>query len=146
MFKLGQCYPASRYFVLDHSLGGPAEMTSTVASPRLHGGPTEAGATARTNVFANGLTGPGPMGAQPSVFDFDPGEAAWSPYWDHFLYEWSEDADPELLTTQDQIHAARDDGRLTEFPGMPDTEGEVFTVNCPAPILAPPTYDPAGAA
>lgn len=146
VFKLNQCYPSTRYFALDHSLEGPAEATNTVLSPRLQGGPSEAGATARTNVFANGLSGPGPMGAQPSVFDFDSGDPAWSPYWDHYTYQWTDDAEPELLLTQDAIHAARDDGRLEEFPGAPPTEGTVFTVNCPGPILAPPTYDPSGAA
>lgn len=84
-FKLGQCYPGSRYFVLDHSIEMAAGMTQTVFSPSLHGGPSQAGATGRTNVFMNGIEGPGPMGFQPSAFDFDAGNAAWSPYWDHYL-------------------------------------------------------------
>jgi hypothetical protein len=141
-FKLGQCYPGSRYFVLDHSIAPAAEMTSTVASPRLHGGPSEAGATGRTNVFMNGIEGPGPMGFQPSAFDFDAGDPAWSPYWDHYTYAWVDGVEPRVLTSQTEIHAARDAGELDEFPGMPDTQGEVFTVNCPVPVLAPITFNP----
>jgi hypothetical protein len=33
-----------------------------------------------------------------------------------------------------------DAGELDEFPGTPDTSGTVFTVNCPVPVLAPPTF------
>lgn len=67
-FKLGQCYPGSRYFVLDHSMAPNGGV-----SPRLHRGPSEAGATGPTNVFMNGLAGPGPIGFQPSAFDFTAG-------------------------------------------------------------------------
>jgi hypothetical protein len=80
------------------------------------------------------------MGFQPSVFDFDAGYAQWSPYWDHFTYAWTDEAAARLLTTESEIHAARDAGDLAEFPGTPDTKGMVFTVNCPVPVLAPPTF------
>jgi hypothetical protein len=139
-FKLGQCYPGSRYFVTDHSIAPAATMTKTVFSPRLQDRPSKAGATGRTNVFMNGLQGPGPMGFQPSVFDFDAGDPEWSPYWDHFTYAWKDGVEPRLLTSQGEIHAARDGGDLNEFPGMPETKGTVFTVNCPVPVLAPPTF------
>lgn len=142
-FKLGQCYPGSRYFVLDHSMGPMAEMTFTAFSPRLQTGPSEAGATGRTNVFMNGIKGPGPMGFQPSAFDFTAGDPAWSPYWDHWTYAWKDDVKPRLLTSQSAIHKARDDGDLDEFPGTPDTNGAIFTVNCPVPVLAPNTFEPA---
>lgn len=142
-FKLSQCYPDNRYFVLDHSMAPMAEMTFTNFAPRLHDGPTAAGATGRTNVFMNGVEGPGPMGFQPSVFDFAAGHPAWSPYWDHYAYRWSDSAAPELVTTQAQLFAARDAGRLEEFPGVPDTDGAVFTVNCPVPVLAPNDFRPA---
>jgi hypothetical protein len=39
-----------------------------------------------------------------------------------------------------KVHAARDAGELDEFPGTPDTKGEIFTVNCPVPVLAPNTF------
>ncbi len=139
-FKLGQCFPGSRYFVLDHSMGPMAEMTATVHSPRLQDGPSNAGATGRTNVFMNGVDGPGPMGFQPSAFDFDAGDPAWSPYWDHFTYAWRDGVEPRVLASQTAIHEARDAGDLDEFPGVPDTEGKIFTVNCPVPVLAPITF------
>jgi hypothetical protein len=141
-FKLGQCYPGSRYFVLDHSMSPMADMTSTSFSPRLQDGPSGVGATGRTNVFMNGIEGPGPMGFQPSAFDFDAGDPAWSPFWDHYTYAWTDGATPRLLRSQTEIHDARDAGELEEFPGVPDTNGTVFTVNCPVPILAPNTFEP----
>jgi hypothetical protein len=140
-FKLSQCFPASRYIVTDHSIAPAAEMTNTVFAPNLQGAPTEAGATGRTNVFMNGVEGPGPMGFQPSAFDLDAGDPAWSPYWDHFTYAWKDDATPRVLTSETQIHEARDAGELDEFPGMPDTNGEIFTVNCPVPVLALVSFD-----
>lgn len=140
-FKLSQCYPSSRYIVTDHSIEMAATMTNTAFAPGLQGGPSEAGATGRTNVFMNGIEGPGPMGFQPSAFDFDAGDAAWSPYWDHFTYAWKDGVTPRLLRSEQEIHEARDAGELDEFPGTPDTNGEVFTVNCPVPVLAPVAFD-----
>ena len=136
-FKLHECYPNSRYIVTDHSIAPAAELTKTIFAPRLQDGPTKAGATARTNVLMNGVEGTGPMGFQPSAFDWPAGDPAWSPYWDHFTYSWNEGKTPRLLTSQAAIHAARDAKELTEFPGVPDTKGMLFTVNCPVPVAAP---------
>jgi hypothetical protein len=139
-FKLHECFPSARYIVCDHSIAPAAEMTRTLFSPGLHGAPRRAGATGRTNVFMNGIPGPGPMEHQPSVFDSDPGDPQWSPYWDHFAYEWLNGRKPRVLRTERQVHAARDAGELREHPGTPDTRGEVFTVNCPVPVTAPATF------
>ena len=139
-FKLHECFPAARYIVTDHSIAPAAEMTATAFAPRLHAAPRQEGATGRTNVFMNGLEGPGPMEAQPSVFDSDPGDPIWSPYWDHFAYEWRPGSNPRVLRSERQVHVARDAGELREYPGTPDTKGEVFTVNCPVPVTAPATF------
>jgi hypothetical protein len=139
-FKLHECFPNARYIVCDHSIAPAAEMTRTLFSPGLHARPRRAGATGRTNVFMNGIDGPGPMEHQPSVFDSDPGDPQWSPYWDHFTYEWRRGKKPRVLRTERQVHAARDAGELKEHPGTPDTKGEVFTVNCPVPVTAPATF------
>jgi hypothetical protein len=139
-FKLHECFPNARYIVCDHSIAPAAEMTRTLFSPGLHARPRRAGATGRTNVFMNGIPGPGPMEHQPSVFDSDPGDPQWSPYWDHFTYEWRRGNKPRVLRTERQVHAARDAGELKEYPGTPDTQGEVFTVNCPVPVTAPATF------
>ena len=138
-FKLHECFPGVRYIVADTSLEPMAEGMHIVPSPGLTDS-RPAGATGRTNVFMNGLEGPGPMGFQPSVFDSQAGDADWSPYWDHMTYAWADGAQPRVLTTEEEVHAVRDAGDLEEFPGTPDTNGEVFTVNCPVPVLAPNTF------
>ncbi len=138
-FKLHECFPDSRYIVCDTSLPPMAEGMQIASSPKLAGS-TEAGATGRTNVFMGGIEGSGPMGGQPSVFDASAGDPAWSPYWDHYTYAWSDGAEARVLENQDEIWAARDAGELEEFPGTPDTDGAVFTVNCPVPVVAPNTF------
>jgi hypothetical protein len=138
LFKLHECFPGSRYIVCDTSAPPMAEGMAINASPGLASA-SQAGATGRVNVFMGGVEGSGPMGGQPSVFDSSAGEPAWSPYWDHMTYVWKEGADPRVLTTEAEIHEARDAGDLDEFPGTPDTGGEIFTVNCPVPVTAPNT-------
>lgn len=138
-FKLHECYPGSRYIVTDTSAPPMAEGMQIGAAPGLHGA-TDAGATGRVNVFMNGLEGPGPMGFQPSVFDSPAGDPAWSPYWDHLTYGWTDGAEPRVLEDEDAIHRARDDGDLDEFVGTPDTDGQGFVVNCPVPVAAPNTF------
>jgi hypothetical protein len=140
MFKLHECFPGSRYIVTDHSIAPAADGTHTVYAPGLHDRPIDAGATGRTNVFMNGFRGPGPMKHQPSVFDSDAGEPQWSPYWDHYTMEWRNGREPRVLRRQQEVLAARDRRELREFPGVPDTKGEVFTVNCPVPVVAPATF------
>jgi hypothetical protein len=139
-FKLHECFPSVRYVVFDVSLQPMAEGMNVVNSPGLADSPT-AGATGRTNVFMNGLDGPGPMGFQPSVFDSRAGTPEWSPYWDHMTYAWGDGVQPRVLATEGEVHAVRDSGDLEEFPGTPDTKGEIFTVNCPVPVLAPNTFE-----
>lgn len=139
MFKLHECYPSTRYIVTDVSGAPMADGMKVGHSPKLADA-TDAQGTGRTNVFMNGIEGPGPMGFQPSVFDSQAGDSAWSPYWDHMTYAWTEGQEPRVLTTEADIHTARDNGELDEFPGTPDTNGEIFVVNCPVPVLAPNTF------
>ena len=139
LFKLHECFPGSRYIVCDTSAPPMAEGMHIVASPGL-GGASGADVTGRVNVFMGGVEGSGPMGGQPSVFDSSAGEPQWSPYWDHMTYVWQDGADARVLTTEDEVHEARDDGELEEFPGTPDTRGEIFTVNCPVPVVAANTF------
>lgn len=139
-FKLHECFPASWYIVVDTDLQPMADGMQVAHSPALAGA-TDAGATGRTNVFMNGIEGSGPMGFQPSIFDTQAGDPEWSPYWDHMTYAWADDAEVRVLTTEDELHAARDAGELEEFPGTPDTGGEVFVVNCPVPVIADNTFE-----
>ncbi len=138
-FKLHECYPNVRYIVTDVELAPMADGMAVAHSPAF-AGVSDAGATGRTNVFSNGVDGPGPMGFQPSVFDTQAGDPEWSPYWDHLTYAWADGVDPRVLTTEDEVHEARDAGDLEEFPGTPDTNGQTFVVNCPVPVLAPNTF------
>jgi hypothetical protein len=135
-FKLHECFPNSRYIVVDTDLEPMAEGMQVAHSPQL-GGATDADGTGRTNVFMNGIEGSGPMGFQPSVFDSQAGAPEWSPYWDHMTYAWKDGIDPRVLRTEEEIHDARDRGDLDEFPGTPDTDGATFVVNCPVPVIAP---------
>lgn len=139
MFKLHECFPEARYIVCDTSMEPMAAGMNIAHSPALAGS-TGAGATGRTNVFMGGIEGPGPMGFQPSVFDSTAGNPEWSPYWDHMTYAWKDESTASVLATEEEIHQARDDGQLDEFPGTPDTKGEIFVVNCPVPVLAPNTF------
>lgn len=138
-FKLHECFPGVRYIVVDTSLEPMAEGMQVAHSPALQKSP-EAGATGRTNVFMNGIDGPGPMGFQPSVFDSQAGDTEWSPYWDHMTYAWKKGKEPRVMATESEVHSARDAGDLDEFPGTPDTNGAIFTVNCPVPVLAPNSF------
>ena len=138
-FKLHECYPGSRYIVTDTSAPPMADGMHIGAAAALHAA-TAAGATGRVNVLMGGVEGPGPMGAQPSVFDSRAGDPVWSPYWDHLTYVWSADAEPRVLEDEAAVHAARDAGDLEEFVGTPDTGGQGFVVNCPVPVVAPNTF------
>lgn len=138
-FKLHECFPSTRYIVTDTDFEPAAENMAVVRSPNLQGA-TDVEATGRTNVFANGFEGPGPMGFQPSVFDSVAGDPEWSPYWTHWTYEWEEDAEPRVLRTEDEIHQARDEGELIEHAGTPPSP-DTFVVNCPVPVLADVSFE-----
>ena len=139
MFKLHECFPQVRYIVVDTSMEPMAVGMNIAASPALAGS-SQTRPRGRTNVFMNGLKGPGPTGFQLSVFDPQAGAKEWSPYWDHMTYAWKKAKSARVLTTEGEVHQARDSGELDEFPGTPDTKGEVFTVNCPIPVTAPNTF------
>lgn len=139
-FKLHECFPGSRYIVADTSAPPMAEGMRIAAAPHLHEA-SPAGATGRVNVFMNGVEGPGPMGFQPSVFDSRAGDPVWSPYWDHVTYAWTDQSNPRVLRSEQEVHAARDADDLEEFIGTPDTGGKGFVVNCPVPVVAPNTFE-----
>jgi hypothetical protein len=137
-FKLHSCYPSLRYIVTDVSLPPMAEGMKIAPAPAA-GGLTEAGATAKILVFGSGVEGSGPMGFQKSVTDTVLGDAAWSPYWDHYTFTWRSGATPATLKSQAEIVQHEEQGDLTRFAGTPDTNGTLFMVNCPAPVIAPLT-------
>lgn len=141
-FKLHQCYPGSRYIATDTSAVPMAPMMGVVGSA-----PTqkllEVDATAPIYVFGNGLPGPGPMGFQPSIFNTKAGDVLWSPFWSHITLMWKDPAQATVLKSEAEVLEAVDDGILELFNGTPDTHPDGFVVNCPSPVLAANTYDPA---
>lgn len=138
-FKLHQCFPGEWYIVTDTSAVPMAPMMKIAPSPRT-AGLTRAGATAKILVFGNGIKGSGPMGFQPSVVDSLPGEALWSPFWDHYTFTWVEGHAPTVVRNQRDLLAQEKAGALKRWPGTPDTNGQVFVVNCPVPVTAPMTW------
>lgn len=134
-FKLHACYPNSRYIVTDVSLAPMA--TGMKIAPAPGAAPlTEAGATAQILVFGNGPKGSGPMGAQKSVTDTVVGDAGWSPYWDHYTMLWSNESSATVLKSAKEVAEQETAKALRRVPGTPDTNGAVFMVNCPVPVIA----------
>ncbi len=135
-FKLHQCYPGTWYIVTDTSAVPMAPMMNLQGSPGT-AGLAEAGAASTVTVFGNGLTGPGAMGFQPAIFREASGELSWSPLWDHFTAVWKDQTEATLVTSQAELDALVASGAIELFVGTPDTGGQGFVVNCPAPITAP---------
>ena len=140
-FKLHQCYPGSRYIATDTSAVPMAGMMGVVgsASTQLL---IDANATAPIYVFGNGIPGPAAMGFQPSIFNSKAGDVIWSPFWEHFTVVWNDGATPAVLTSETEVMEREAAGEVTIYPGTPDTDGQSFVVNCPAPILATNDFDP----
>ena len=141
-FKLHQCYPGSRYIATDTSAVPMAGMMGVAGSA-----PTqlliEAKATAPIYVFGNGIAGPAAMGFQPSIFNSKAGDGIWSPFWEHFTVVWNDPAAAVLLMSEAEVKEQAAVGAVTIYAGVPETDPVSFVVNCPAPILAANTFDPA---
>jgi hypothetical protein len=116
-----------------------APMMGIAPSPRTQG-LTKAGATAKILVFGNGIKGSGPMGFQPSIVDSLPGNPVWSPFWDHYTFTWNEGKNVEVVEDQKQLGSLEKAASVKRWPGTPDTNGQLFVVNCPVPITAPMTW------
>jgi hypothetical protein len=70
-------------------------------------------------VFTNGLSGTGPLGFQPDVFDSIPGDEDYSPLRAVNLVTWQENATPSQLNSVDEIMAAASEQELEiEQPGI----------------------------
>lgn len=138
--KLHQCYPGSRYILTDTGAAPMAPMMNIPASS-----PTqqlkEVGGTDEIWVFGNGIAGPGVMGFQPAIFDNKAGQPAWSPFWDHYTVTWTDPTQATVLKTSAEVRELIEAGDLEEWAGTPDSHPNGFVVNCPAPILAPNTFE-----
>jgi hypothetical protein len=70
-------------------------------------------------VFTNGITGGGPLGFQPDIFDSVPGDEGYTPLRAIKLITWQEDAAPRQLNNVEEVEAAEAAGEiLIESPGV----------------------------
>lgn len=70
-------------------------------------------------VFTNGITGMGPMGFQPDIFDSIPGDEAYTPLRALNLVTWQEGAAPRMLDSVAEVEAARAANEIViEQPGV----------------------------
>jgi len=70
-------------------------------------------ALANVYVFENGLTGKGPLGFQPDVFNNPPGTDGYSPLRQIILTKWADGVKAVELKSAAEILQAETDGKLT---------------------------------
>jgi len=70
-------------------------------------------ALANVYVFENGLTGKGPLGFQPDVFNNPPGTDGYSPLRQIILTKWADGIKAVELKSAAEILQAEKDGKLT---------------------------------
>ena len=76
-------------------------------------------ATAPVYVFTNGLTGMGPMGFQPDVFPYPPGDAQYTPLRSVHLVTWAAPGQSRELKSAAEVQEAEQNGDATiEKPGV----------------------------
>lgn len=71
---------------------------------------------ANVYVFQNGITGEGPFGFQPDVFDHPPGTPGYSPLRAVHLVRWKDEALARLVRSAAEVRAADARGELTIVP------------------------------
>ncbi len=69
-------------------------------------------------VFTNGIQGKGPYGGGPfmyqiDIFDSIPGESEYNQFRNPHLVTWTEDSEPRLLTSVNQLMEAKQNGEVT---------------------------------
>ncbi|MHB8088499.1 MAG: DUF7482 domain-containing protein [Anaerolineaceae bacterium] len=70
-------------------------------------------ALANVYVFENGVTGKGPLGFQPDVFNNPPGTDGYSPLRQIILTKWADGEKSTELKSEAEILQAEKDGKLT---------------------------------
>ena len=69
-------------------------------------------------VFTNGITGTGPYGGGPFMFQIDvfdsiPGQMGYSQFRVPYLVTWNDDSTPRIMTSEDEILKSESNGELT---------------------------------
>ena len=94
-----------------------AEMLTTMMGPQVVLVPELARAPAsllaNVYVFTNGVSGDGPFGFQPDIFDSVPGDARYRPLREIHLVEWIASATAVELRSIDELRAAEARNDLT---------------------------------
>jgi hypothetical protein len=76
-------------------------------------------ALAKVYVFENGISGDGPLGFQPDVFDNPPGTPGYSPLRQIILVKWADGEKASELKSVAEITQAESEGKLTtSVPGV----------------------------
>ena len=70
-------------------------------------------ALANVYVFENGITGKGPLGFQPDVFNNPPGTDGYTPLRQIILVKWAEGVKALELKSETEILTAKENGELT---------------------------------
>jgi hypothetical protein len=116
----GRAYAEGKEIYFSHTEAsdpGIAEkLSDMMKSPVLHVpslAQVPAEARADVYVFENGVTGKGPLGFQPDVFNNPPGTQGYSPLREIVLVKWADGAPASELKSEGDIRAAETNGSLT---------------------------------
>ena len=92
------------------------KLTNMMKSPVIHVpalADVPESALANVYVFENGVTGKGPLGFQPDVFNNPPGTDGYSPLRQIILTKWADGAQVVELKSAAEILQAETDGKLS---------------------------------
>ena len=143
-FKLSECYPGNRYFVVDHSMAPMAEGTFTGFAPGLPGRAQQGRRhRAHQRVHGTASKAPVPWGSSRRCSTSPPGTPRGVRTGTTSPTNGRKAQRPSCSPTSPRCSGRATPATSRSSPGVPDTKGTVFTVNCPVPVLAPNTFEPA---
>lgn len=127
----GKAYAEGKEIYFAHTeASDPAiaeKLSNMMQSPVLHVpslADVPASSLADVYVFENGVSGKGPLGFQPDVFNNPPGSAGYSPLRQIILVNWQEGAQARELKSAAEVTQAEASGDLT-------TQATGIVVNMP---------------
>ncbi len=98
--------------LLTDMMGSPVLVVASLAE-------VPESATAPVYVFTNGPTGMGPLGFQPDVFPYPPGDAEYTPLRSIHLVTWVDPGQARELKSAAEVKEAEQNGDVTiEQPGV----------------------------
>lgn len=116
----GKAYSEGKEIYFSHTETSDAGIAETLSDmmkspvlfvPSLADVPESA--LANVYVFENGVSGKGPLGFQPDVFDNPPGSAGYSPLRQIILVKWAEGIQARELKSAAEVLEAETNGDLT---------------------------------